>query len=46
MSNAMSWFIIVGTGLSLVACFWLVVWTKSSEGVGRRDRRGRRARLG
>jgi len=27
MSNAMSWFIIVGTVLSLAACFWLVVWT-------------------
>ena len=27
MSNGMSWFIIVGTALSLVACFWLVVWT-------------------
>ena len=27
MSSAMSWFVIVGTVLSLIACFWLIVWT-------------------
>ena len=27
MSSAMSWFVIIGTVLSLLACFWLIVWT-------------------
>lgn len=27
MSNAMSWTVIIGTVLSLLACFWLIVWT-------------------
>ena len=27
MSNAWSWFIIIGTVASLAACFWLVAWT-------------------
>ena len=27
MSNAWSWFLIVGTVLTLAACFWLVAWT-------------------
>jgi len=27
MSNAWSWYLIIGTMLTLVACIWLVVWT-------------------
>lgn len=27
MSSAWSWYIIVGTALSLAACFWLIAWT-------------------
>ncbi len=27
MSSIMSWVVIVGTVLSLIACFWLIVWT-------------------
>jgi cytochrome c oxidase cbb3-type subunit 3 len=27
MSNAWSWFVIIGTAVTLAACFWLVVWT-------------------
>lgn len=27
MSGGMSWFIIIGTILSLLGCFWLIVWT-------------------
>ncbi len=27
MSSAWSWYVIVGTVLSLLACFWLIVWT-------------------
>lgn len=27
MSSFMSWFVILGTVLSLAACFWLIVWT-------------------
>jgi len=27
MSNALSWFIIIGTAITLAACFWLVAWT-------------------
>lgn len=27
MSSAWSWFIVIGTALSLAACFWLIVWT-------------------
>jgi len=27
MSTAMSWYVIIGTVLSLAACFWLIVWT-------------------
>ena len=27
MSSVFSWFIIVGTVVSLLACFWLIVWT-------------------
>ena len=27
MSNALSWYIIIGTVVTLVACFWLVAWT-------------------
>jgi len=26
MSNAWSWYLIIGTVLTLIACFWLVVW--------------------
>ena len=27
MSTAMSWYVIIGTVLSLLGCFWLIVWT-------------------
>jgi cytochrome c oxidase cbb3-type subunit 3 len=27
MSNAWSWFVIIGTAVTLAACFWLVAWT-------------------
>ena len=27
MSSALSWYVIIGTGLSLLACFWLIFWT-------------------
>ena len=27
MSNGWSWYVILGTVLSLLACFWLIVWT-------------------
>lgn len=27
MSVGLSWFIVIGTGLSLLACFWLIFWT-------------------
>ena len=27
MSNAWSWYLIIGTMVTLVACFWLVAWT-------------------
>jgi cytochrome c oxidase cbb3-type subunit 3 len=27
MSNVWSWWVIIGTAVTLVACFWLVVWT-------------------
>ncbi len=27
MSNAWSWYLIIGTVVTLVACFWLVAWT-------------------
>ncbi len=27
MSSALSWYIIIGTVVSMLACFWLVVWT-------------------
>jgi len=27
MSTALSWFVILGTILSLLGCFWLIVWT-------------------
>jgi cytochrome c oxidase cbb3-type subunit 3 len=27
MSSVWSWWIIIGTAVSLVACFWLIVWT-------------------
>ena len=29
MSNVWSWWIIIGTVVSLVACFWLVAWANS-----------------
>ena len=31
MSNLWSWFIIVGTVVSLIACFWLVVWANKQR---------------
>jgi cytochrome c oxidase cbb3-type subunit 3 len=31
MSNLWSWFIIVGTVASLIACFWLVVWANKQR---------------
>jgi cytochrome c oxidase cbb3-type subunit 3 len=31
MSNLWSWFIIAGTVLSLIACFWLVVWANKQR---------------
>ena len=27
MSNAWSWYVIIGTAVTLAACFWLVAWT-------------------
>ena len=27
MSNVWSWFVIIGTVVTLLACFWLIVWT-------------------
>ena len=27
MSSALSWYVIIGTVLSLLACFWLIFWT-------------------
>jgi cytochrome c oxidase cbb3-type subunit 3 len=27
MSSALSWYVIIGTGLSLLACLWLIFWT-------------------
>lgn len=31
MSNVWSWFVIVGTVVSLIACFWLVVWANKQR---------------
>lgn len=31
MSNAWSWFIVIGTAVSLAACFWLVAWTNKQR---------------
>jgi cytochrome c oxidase cbb3-type subunit 3 len=27
MSSALSWYVIIGTVVSMLACFWLIVWT-------------------
>jgi hypothetical protein len=27
MSSVWSWYVIIGTVVSMLACFWLVVWT-------------------
>ncbi len=31
MSNAWSWYVIVGTSVSLIACFWLVAWANKQR---------------
>ena len=31
MSSAWSWYIIIGTTLTLLACFWLIVWTNKQR---------------
>ena len=31
MSSAWSWYIIIGTILGMVSCFWLIVWTNKQR---------------